>query len=279
MFSSCNDIESSNNDETTDNNIIIAPPETTTHISNILPIPENALEVHSIYSSKNYLLPAEFDQSYYNETNYLDSKYYGIYVYTTVLKDKFCISNTPENSAIIYSISVNGGRFRAFSDYKGGKIVFLDETKQPNVEQIIAEERVCAMFRTDLSNVYILSRGTSKTTDSDDYRIYHCDKSEANTWRWKVIKSLPGDPLHATFSSEENKIYICSQKNLYEYNLLNNELTTYSMPEYYSAINKHSLTYYNEKLYVGSNCGLIEFDLKTKSTLWYPVYFDEFLGQ
>ena len=88
---------------TTDGNGTTVIPSETTKASDDSDdsVPENALKVRSVYSSKNYLIPGEFDRAYYNSLLYVDSEYYGLYTYTSVINNS--LYPLPPNLAFNHS--------------------------------------------------------------------------------------------------------------------------------------------------------------------------------
>jgi len=267
-----------------DANTDITSAETTTEAittaDSIDEIPENALEVYSVYSSKNYLLPEEFDKNYYNKFIYVDSEYYGLYTYTSVVKSKLCITNIPfSTSNIIDRVFATGAIFQGTASHLDGSVVILDSLNGTTVERLVANERLASLIKKDNENVYIITGATSDSTVSDSagYKIYHAyiDK-DAKEWKWKTIEHLSECPMGAIRVG--NTIYMTAEKSIFAYDILTENCTKITMPDYFEAIAKISIVALNDKLYIGSRAGIVEVDLETQKSLWYPIYFDEFLG-
>lgn len=266
---------------TTDGNGTTVIPSETTKSSDDSgdSVPENALKVRSVYSSKNYLIPGEFDRAYYNSLLYVDSEYYGLYTYTSVINDNLCITNYPySTSSKIERIFVKWGVFVGTASHYDGKVIYFESVNDPSSEKLIADECLSSFIKVSNENVYIITGSPSDPGKSKDegYNIYHAFiDAGTQKWTWSKEAHLPELPQQATLSNDGKIIYIACMKNIYAYDILTGTLLALSMPDYWAETIKISITEHNGKLYVGSRGGISELDLNTKQCLWYPVYYDE----
>jgi len=232
------------------------------------------------YINVDRLKAQDFDIKDISEKLFSDYKYFGYdcNVSTSIqagdyLSEKLVINNTPIPT-IHKRILSDGFVIGLDQGEMGSGVLFYPNSSdsKDNI-QILLSGRCVALFDTDNTHEEIYAvTSWNYWKEKEPVSLYKISRSN-NSCIVKKVCDISNEYAKAAAITDDNTIYVATDQALYSVTL-EGKVTKIDVPEAWYSLYFTSMVEFEQKIYIGTHCGVLRYSPDTDTFTWFPVNYE-----
>ena len=236
----------------------------------------SSLEVLSADSVLKKVNSQTIDQDMIKNWSSLENPYWENACAVSVTGGKLYLSPAEWNP--VHYLFVNNGYFIGIdNDTFEGVLRFFpynSGTADADNMKIVSPYHCKGLVKLSVSEAYAIVRNVLDSNNPSVSQIIHLSLNEGE-WSWETVAEFSEEVW--AFTYENDMFYIVTQNGILEVNKSGEkkEIFTFEDSVLWASMAPNSIVILNGKFYLGTVCGVFEYDVNNNTNAWYPIDYSK----